>query len=85
MKKFSWLVPAFLGCLLAVVSCTSYKSRVVPFRHPSAYSNMQMVAGAQVAAEAYADPGKAKKVFGFNIRERGSASGTGGDRQYRLP
>jgi len=29
---------------------------------------MQRVAGAQVAAEAYADPGKVKKAFGFDIR-----------------
>jgi hypothetical protein len=71
MKKFSWLVHAFLGCLLVVVSCTSYKSREVPFRYPSAYSNMQKVAGAQVAAEAYADPGRAKNVFGFDIRKAG--------------
>jgi hypothetical protein len=71
MKKFSWLVPAFLGCLLAVVSCTPYKSREVSFRHPSAYANMQMVAGAQVAAEAYAIPEKANQAFGFDIRSAG--------------
>ncbi len=71
MKKLNWLIPALLGCVLATVSCTSYKSRVVPFRHPSAYPNMQVVAGAQVAAEAYADSGRAKKVFGFNIRGAG--------------
>jgi hypothetical protein len=71
MKTLSWLVPALLGCVLATVSCVSYKSQEVPFRQPSAYSNMQIVAGAQVAAEAYADPGEAKKVFGFNIRKAG--------------
>jgi len=32
---------------------------------------MQIVAGAQVAAEAYANPEKAKKAFGFDIRGAG--------------
>ncbi len=71
VRKFHWLFLVFLLCPMVTVSCTPYKSRVVPFRAPSAYSNMQIVAGAQVAAEAYADPGKAKNVFGFNIRKAG--------------
>lgn len=71
MKKFRALVLALIGIGLAAVSCTSYKSREVSFRHPSAYANMQTVAGAQVAAEAYANPEKAKKAFGFDIRSAG--------------
>ncbi|OHB28335.1 MAG: hypothetical protein A2X84_03790 [Desulfuromonadaceae bacterium GWC2_58_13] len=63
----------FLALSLAfwVVSCASYKSQEVPFRPPSAYSGMQMVAGAQVAAEAYADKSVASEVFGFDIRGAG--------------
>jgi len=53
------------------VSCTTYKSQEVSFKPPSAYAGMQMVAGAQVAAEAYADKSKAKEVFGFDIRGAG--------------
>lgn len=60
---------AFL--LLPLISCTSYKSQEVPFRLPAAAANMQEVAGAQVAAEGFADEGDAKKVFGFNIRDAG--------------
>lgn len=54
-----------------IVSCTSYKSQEVSFRPPSAYSGMQLVAGAQVAAEAYVDKSLAKEVFGFDIRDAG--------------
>jgi len=57
--------------LLAVTACTSYRSREVPFKPPSAYSGMQLVAGAQVAAEAYADPAAASQAFGFDIRSAG--------------
>jgi hypothetical protein len=71
MDNRRWLIPALLVFALLTVSCTAYKSQEVPFRHPSAYPNMQMVAGAQVAAEAYVDPEKAKEVFGFNIRSAG--------------
>lgn len=60
---------AFL--LLPLISCTSYKSQEVPFRLPAAAANMQVVAGAQVAAEGFADEGEAKKLFGFNIRDAG--------------
>ncbi len=62
-----------LGCLLVLftVSCSTYKSQEVSFKPPSAYPGMQMVDGAQVAAEAYADKSKAKEVFGFDIRGAG--------------
>lgn len=57
--------------LLAALSCTSYKSREVAFRHPSAYGNVQSVAGAQVAAQMYEDTEEARKAFGFDIRSTG--------------
>lgn len=63
-------------CLSAVVlvlsGCAgSYESREVPFRPPAAYGSMQVVAGAQLAAEAYAESAQAKKMFGFDIRKAG--------------
>ncbi len=64
----------FLTCLaglLFVSACTSYKSQEVPFKPPAAYSGMQVVAGAQVAAQAFADKAEAKKAFGFDIRDAG--------------
>jgi hypothetical protein len=56
---------------LPLVSCTSYKSQEVPFRLPAAAANMQEVAGAQIAAQGFADEGEAKKLFGFNVRDAG--------------
>jgi hypothetical protein len=57
--------------VVAVAACTSYRSQEVPFRAPSASPNMQVVAGAQVAAQAFADKSAAKKAFGFDIRDAG--------------
>lgn len=57
--------------LLIFTACTSYKSQEVPFRAPSALPNMQVVAGAQVAAQAYADKKQAKQAFGFDVRDAG--------------
>lgn len=70
MIRIRNILLAFSLAIFAV-SCTSYKSQEVSFKPPSAYSGMQMVAGAQVAAEAYADSSLAKDVFGFNIRDAG--------------
>lgn len=52
------------------VACTSYRSQEVPFRLPSAYQNMHLIAGAQVAAEAY-NKQQARQAFGFNIHKTG--------------
>jgi hypothetical protein len=66
-----YLLAATAALLLAAAGCVSYKSREVSFRPPSAYPNMQVVAGAQVAASAYADKAAAKEAFGFDVREAG--------------
>jgi hypothetical protein len=61
-------------CCLAFVlttSCTSYKSQQTSFRPPAAYGNMQVAAGAEIAAQAYVDKGVAKEAFGFDIRSAG--------------
>lgn len=71
MRRRDLFAPFTIVVLLTLVACTSYKSREVPFRLPAAYSNMQVVDGAQVAAQAYADKGAAKEVFGFDIRAAG--------------
>jgi hypothetical protein len=57
--------------LILLAACTSYKSQEVSFRAPSALPNMQIVAGAQVAAQAYADQREAREAFGFDIRGAG--------------
>jgi len=64
---------AFAGLfiLALLVACTSYRSQEVSFRSPSSLPNMQVAAGAQIAAQAYADKAVAKEAFGFDIRAAG--------------
>lgn len=71
MKRQQLQTVVLVFSLLLLVACTSYKSQEVSFRAPSTLPNMQIVAGAQVAALAYADPDKAKQAFGFDIRGAG--------------
>ncbi len=65
----------FFFILLTVTFMTgcagSYKSQEIPFRPPSAYTSMKVVAGAQIAAQAYADSSEAQNMFGFDIRKAG--------------
>lgn len=69
-KRFIGLLAVVLVAALLSVSCTTYQRQEVPFRLPAAYGNMQIVDGAQVAAEAYNEE-QAEKAFGFNIRKTG--------------
>ena len=43
----------------------------MPFKAPSAYGNLTVVAQAQVGAKAYVNPAEAKSAFGFDIRGAG--------------
>ena len=72
MKKIalSVIFPAALALILAACA-TAYEAKPLPFKAPSAYANRVEVAGAQVAAEAFTDPQKAKEVFGFDVRGAG--------------
>jgi hypothetical protein len=69
--KSSAFLPAVCLVLALLAACTAYQSQEVPFRPPSAYPGMQVIDGAQVAAEAYADKARAKEAFGFDIRSAG--------------
>lgn len=60
-----------LVLLLPLAGCSAYKSQEIGFKPPSAYAGMQVVNGAQVAAQSYADAGSAKAAFGFDIRGAG--------------
>lgn len=60
-----------IGLIFSVACATSYKAKPLPFKTPASLPNATEVAGAIVAAQAYADPEKAKKAFGFDIREAG--------------
>ena len=72
MKKHIFLSFIFIILVLLVAGCsTSYKATPLPFKAPSAYGNLAVVAQAQVGAKAYADPEEAKSAFGFDIRGAG--------------
>ncbi|HYA04092.1 MAG TPA: hypothetical protein VEI04_13380 [Syntrophobacteria bacterium] len=65
-------VSVLLSLLLAVGGCsTAYQARPLPFKAPSAYPNAQQVAGATMAAEAFADSKRAQEAFGFDVRGAG--------------
>jgi hypothetical protein len=57
--------------VIGLAACTRYERQVVPFKMPSAYPNVTIVAGATIAAKAYDDPDEAANAFGFDIRGAG--------------
>mgnify|MGYP006445226045 FL=1 len=64
---------AMLFCILllpAFVSCT-YQDRVQPVSLPDSSPNSVNINGLKLSATPYADQGKAKKAFGFDIRDAG--------------
>ena len=65
-------IAAITVAFLFLASCaTSYKSKPLPFKEPSASPNAVGVAGATVAVNAFVDSKKAKDAFGFDIRGAG--------------
>ena len=59
-----------LGLSLALIllaGCTRYTYRPLPFRAPESYANHREVAGAVIAAQAFADPKEAEEAFGFDM------------------
>jgi hypothetical protein len=61
----------FVIVLITTGGCASYKKQPVSFKMPAAYPNAQQVAGATVAARAFADKGEAAAAFGWDIRSSG--------------
>lgn len=51
--------------------CATYDERVAPVPLPAEQADHVDVLGAKLIAQAYADPERAKKVFGFDIRGSG--------------
>ncbi len=68
MKRF--VFPALIALLFSACT-TAYQAKPLTFKAPSAYGNVVTMSGAQIAAEAFTDPEKAKEVFGFDIRGAG--------------
>ncbi len=60
-----------LMLLMLASGCARYETRVVPFKMPEAYRNVQAADSAKVAAVAYDDAGTAQEAFGFDIRGAG--------------
>ena len=59
------------GLIFSTGCSKTYKAKPLPFKTPAAFKNVVEVAGAQMAAKAYADPAEAKEAFGFDIRSAG--------------
>ncbi len=72
-RKYNRCCIAAVLCVafLVAAGCTRYERTVVPFKMPTAYPNATAVAGAVVAAEAFADSEKASRAFGFDIMGAG--------------
>jgi len=70
-KKKRFLAALTMAVFFLAGCATSYKAQPLPFRAPSSYANSVQVAGAVVAAQAYADPKKAQEAFGFDVRGAG--------------
>lgn len=71
MRAYSWKILSVFFISIVLGACASYKSQEVPFRPPSSYPGMQVVSGAQVAAQGYGDVTEATNAFGFDIRSAG--------------
>lgn len=59
----------FFGFLIGCA--TAYQAKPLPFKAPESYPNAVKVAGATIAAQAFAKPEEAKEAFGFDIRGAG--------------
>lgn len=71
MHKYISLIIITIVSVVAAGCSTSYKATPMPFKTPAAYNNAVSIAGAQVAAKAYADAAEAKEAFGFDVRGAG--------------
>jgi len=56
-----------VGAALATAACARYEQKPLPMRLPAAYPNATTVFGVTLAAEAHADPARAKELYGFDI------------------
>ncbi|GAB6064676.1 YMGG-like glycine zipper-containing protein [Deferrisoma palaeochoriense] len=60
-------VTAVVLAAVLAVACSRYEQKPLPVRVPAAYPNATTVFGVNLAAEAHADPARAKELFGFDI------------------
>jgi hypothetical protein len=71
MRRKNKIIMAATIFIIATACATSYKTKPLPFKLPGSYENAVEVEGALVAAQAYADPKRAKEAFGFDVRGAG--------------
>ncbi len=68
MKRYTpFFILAFLCIIILFTGCSTYEVKPLPFKSPSSIDNAVNVAGADIAARAFADSKKAKETFGFDI------------------
>jgi hypothetical protein len=71
MKREERIFIATLIFILITACATSDKARPLPLKSQASYGNAVEIAGALVAARAFADPQEAEEAFGFDIRGAG--------------
>ncbi len=68
---YLWRTILLSGLALLVGCGTAYKAQPVPFELPQRYDNAADIAGAIVAAQAYAEERAASEAFGFDVIDAG--------------
>lgn len=71
LQRSAAVVLAFAVSLLVGACASSYKAQPVSFELPQRYPNAAEIAGATVAAQAYADGRSARQAFGFDAVDAG--------------
>jgi hypothetical protein len=71
MRRKNRIIMAATIFIVVTACATSYKVKPLPFKLPGSCENAVEVEGALVAAQAYADPKRAKEAFGFDVRGAG--------------
>lgn len=65
------VIAVFSMLFVILLGCTRYERKVVPFKMPQSLPNATWIAGAHIAAQAFADRSEAKSAFGFDIVSAG--------------
>ncbi len=65
--RYRTVIAVLVILAVTLLGCTRYERKVVPFKMPQSLPNATWVAGAHIAAQAFADRSEAKSAFGFDI------------------
>lgn len=68
-KNMTWAL--VIGFFLFSGCSTAYQAKPLSFKSPASLGNMVQAGGAQIGAQAFAEPKAAKEAFGFDVRGAG--------------